>query len=121
MFITLTFPKWQIFRLKAFADDKINETEKLKFVLGTGENIVGKGENAGNQHFFLYPQCFQKGLLYRVLKSRDCVVTVRVKSIRLENLTTDKPFSFSFIRALIGLFHIVGYYQCKREMKPYVE
>ena len=21
-------------------------------------NIVGKGENAGNQHFFLFPQCF---------------------------------------------------------------
>ena len=22
------------------------------------ENIVGKGENAGNQHFLLFPQCF---------------------------------------------------------------
>ena len=22
------------------------------------ENIVGKGENSGNQHFLLYPQCF---------------------------------------------------------------
>ena len=21
------------------------------------ENIVGKGENAGNQHFLLFPQC----------------------------------------------------------------
>ena len=31
------------------------------------ENIVGKGENAGNQHFLLLPQCFllfQKGFLY---------------------------------------------------------
>ena len=27
------------------------------------ENIVGKGENAGYQHFLLYPQCFQM-LLY---------------------------------------------------------
>ena len=26
------------------------------------ENIVGKGENAGNQHFLLFAQCFQ---LYR--------------------------------------------------------
>ena len=26
------------------------------------ENIVGKGENAGNQHFLLFPQCF---LLYK--------------------------------------------------------
>ena len=24
------------------------------------ENIVGKGENAGYQHFLRYPQCFQK-------------------------------------------------------------
>ena len=22
------------------------------------ENIVGKGENAGNQHFLIFPQCF---------------------------------------------------------------
>ena len=26
------------------------------------ENTVGKGENAGNQHFLLFPQCF---LLYQ--------------------------------------------------------
>ena len=32
--------------LKAFADKKINVTEKLKFVLGRVEDIVGKGENA---------------------------------------------------------------------------
>ena len=30
----------------------MNMTEKLKFVLGRVENIVGKGENAGNQHFY---------------------------------------------------------------------
>ena len=24
------------------------------------ENILGKGENAGYQHFLLFPQCFQK-------------------------------------------------------------
>ena len=41
--------------LKAFADDKINETEKLKFILEKVENIVGKGENAGYQHFLLFP------------------------------------------------------------------
>ena len=39
--------------LKAIADDKINVTEKLKFVLGRFENIVGKGENTGIQHFLL--------------------------------------------------------------------
>ena len=46
--------------LKASADDKIYVTEKLKFVLGRVEYIMGKGENAGYQHFLLFPQCFQK-------------------------------------------------------------
>ena len=55
-------------KLKAFADDKINLTEKLKFVLGRVEIIVGKGENAGNQHFLLFPQCFQKASFLRWLK-----------------------------------------------------
>ena len=31
------------------------------------ENIVGKGENAGNQHFLLFPQCFKKSLLSKGL------------------------------------------------------
>ena len=33
----------------------LNVTEELKFVLGRVENIVGKGENAGYQHFLLFP------------------------------------------------------------------
>ena len=48
------------YRLKALADDKIYMTEKLKFVLGRLENIVGKGENAGYQYFLLFPKYFQK-------------------------------------------------------------
>ena len=47
-------------KLKAFADDKINVNEVFKIGLGKIENIVGKGENAGHQHFLLFPQCFQK-------------------------------------------------------------
>ena len=30
-------------------------TEKLKFVLGRVENIMGKGENTSYQHFLLFP------------------------------------------------------------------
>ena len=60
--------------LRAFADDKINMTEKLKFVLGKVENIVEKGENAGYQHFLLFPTMFSKGFPFKVVKSRDCVV-----------------------------------------------
>ena len=41
-------------------------------------NIVGKGENAGYQHFFLFlfPQCFPKPSSWGggVVKSRDCVI-----------------------------------------------
>ena len=39
------------------------------------ENIVGKGENAGNQHFLHFPQCFQKvSFSFRVAEGWDCVV-----------------------------------------------
>ena len=34
----------------------------LKFLNDMVENIVGKGENAGDQHFLLLPQCFQNAL-----------------------------------------------------------
>ena len=46
--------------LKHLQRDKINRNEKLKFVLGREKNIVGKEENAGDQHFILFPQCFQR-------------------------------------------------------------
>ena len=55
-------------KLKAFANDKINVNEKLKFVFGRIENIVGKVENAGHQHFSLFPQCFQTASYTRSLK-----------------------------------------------------
>ena len=39
-----------------------------KFMLGRVQNIVEKGENAGYQHFLLFPQCFQKPSFPEVLK-----------------------------------------------------
>ena len=48
------------FKFSAIADDKINGTQKLKFVSGRVGNIFRKGENAGYQHFLLFPKCFQK-------------------------------------------------------------
>ena len=45
-------------KLKEIADDKINVTGKMTFVLGKVENIVGKGEKAGYQHFLLFSQYF---------------------------------------------------------------
>ena len=47
-----------LFKLKAFANDKINVTQIMISVFDRVENIKGKGENAGYQHFPLFPQCF---------------------------------------------------------------
>ena len=54
--------------MKALADDKIVATQKLKFVLRQAENILGKGENAGNQHFLLLHKVFSKATFFRVVK-----------------------------------------------------
>ena len=64
-------------KFKAFAGDKIIMTQKLKFVLERVEDIVGKGENAGYQHFLLFPQCFQNLFFFffiRDVKSRNYIV-----------------------------------------------
>ena len=61
-------------KLKAFADHKINVTEKLKFVSSRIENIFGKGENAGYQHFSPFPKMFSNASFLRVFESWDCVV-----------------------------------------------
>ena len=47
-------------KLKAFADDKFIVAIMMISVFDRVENIVEKGENAGYQHFLLFPQCFQK-------------------------------------------------------------
>ena len=49
-------------KLKGFADDKINVTQKLNFISVMVEIIVGKVENAGYQHFLLFENAF-KGFL----------------------------------------------------------
>ena len=54
--------------MKAFAEGKIKVTEKLNFLLGVVEDIVGKETNAGYQHFLLFKQCLQKAAFYRSLK-----------------------------------------------------
>ena len=38
-------------RFKSFAENKLNEDKKSKFVFGRAEKIVGKEENADYQHF----------------------------------------------------------------------
>ena len=45
-----------------------NLAKSLKFVLGRIENIVGKGETDGYQHFLLFPQCFKRASILGSLK-----------------------------------------------------
>ena len=46
--------------LKAFADDKLKVAKMMISLFDRVENTVGKGENAGYQHFPFFPPCFQK-------------------------------------------------------------
>ena len=54
---------------------------KNKFFLEWVENIAGKGENAGYQHFLLFPQCFQKPPFKRSLKVRLVLYSNKFLSI----------------------------------------
>ena len=59
------FTKSQILdmtKLKAFADDKSNIAKMTISLFDRVENTVGKGENAGYQHFLFFPQGFPKPL-----------------------------------------------------------
>ena len=68
-----SFPNDRVFfdwiKFKAFADNNLNIAKIIiSFFLYRVENIVGKGENAGNWHFLLYPQGFQKASFSGLLK-----------------------------------------------------
>ena len=57
-------------KLKAFAGDKLNVDKMTISLSDRVENTDGKGENAGYQHFLLFPQCFQKPSSLGSLKIR---------------------------------------------------
>ena len=58
---------FRLSNFKAFADDKMKIAKTMISILDMVEKIVGKEENAGYQHFLLFPQCFQKALSSRLL------------------------------------------------------
>ena len=45
-------------KFKAYANDKLNDAKMIVSVFNRIESIVGKEENAGYQHFLLFPQGF---------------------------------------------------------------
>ena len=54
-------------KFKAFADNKMNGVQTMISISDTDENIVGKRENAGYQHFLLFPR-FEKASFSRSSK-----------------------------------------------------
>ena len=71
-------------KLETFADNKINAAQVMISVFDRVENMVGKGENDGYQHFLLFPQCFLKASFLGSLKV--VIVWQRVK-----NFLSHKP------------------------------
>ena len=70
------FPKQQILdtsKLKEFADNSFKFDENGRKLPKRVENTVGKGEIARNEQFLLFPQCFQRNLYCRHIKTRACL------------------------------------------------
>ena len=77
-------------KLKAFAEDKLIIVKMMISLYNRVENTGGKGENAGHQHFFLYPQHFPKPsslgslkvliVLYRVRRSQTFMLLLSASS-----------------------------------------
>ena len=76
----LNSDKWQNFGLDQIKSICRQQNKCCSYVLifffffDRIENIVGKGENADYQYFLLFPQCFSKGFLVLVVKTRNCLV-----------------------------------------------
>ena len=52
----------------------IKKFQIIIFIVKQLEDIVGQGENAGYQHFLLFPQCFQKASFTGCCLKSDCVI-----------------------------------------------
>ena len=62
-------------------------TENFKFVMGTVENFMEKGESAGYQHVLLFSQCFLKGSSAGSLKV--VIVWERVNAVQVHPLNPE--------------------------------
>ena len=78
------------FEIRSFGNDSNLHHTNLTFT-NPFENIVGKRENTGNQHFLLFPQCF---LPYQRQNSqfRDLRYKILLSSANALNLDNSKFF-----------------------------
>ena len=71
-------------KLKVFAEDKIDVVKKIPSLSWWSGNILGKGKNAGNQHFLLLLQIY-KTHTFRVVKNfRLCGKGLNKKTSMIE-------------------------------------
>ena len=66
------------------------------------ENIVGKGENAGYQHFLLFPQCFENVCLPDT--SKGVIVWEWVKGVQVTSGRYSVPRNNVLARSCRGVF-----------------
>ena len=66
------------------------------YVLDRVENIVEKGENAGYQHFLLFPGCFQKASFSGSKKSGLCGKEVKTTIFKLLKRQIQKEWTIQF-------------------------
>ena len=75
-------------RLKT-ADDKISVNQKFESYFERVENLVRKVENAGYQHFLIFPKCSQKFSFSRSLKVGNLFLTLYSIDTHFKASTTD--------------------------------
>ena len=68
-------------KLKQIADNKINLNKKIKTCFWKVRKHCGKRRKSYLPAFSLFPTMLSKGFLYRVIKSRDCVVKSEPKCL----------------------------------------
>ena len=79
------------------------------------ENIVGKGENIGNQHFLLFPQCFQP-FTKQFSNFHLCLSSAHASNLdQSKNMSFGKDLITSFKNIY---FHILTYQSCNIFLLP---
>ena len=60
------------------------------------ENIVEKGENASDQHFLLFPECFPTYQGQKSSKTRLSAITINLKMLSAKSVSFGKGKDVSF-------------------------
>ena len=89
-------------RFKASAGNNFNMAQMVQFLFDRVENIVGKGDNPGDQHCLLLPLYFQKVSFPKPKKSALC--TEMLSSF----FTEYDSFIFGLLGTTYAIFRVKG-------------